>query len=117
MIRKILSVIAGYAVFVISSILLFKLSGQQPHEDAINLFIIFTAIYGALFSIIAGYVTQLISRTKSLKVNYILAIIIAGFALFSLFATDGKHWTQILAIVIFAPISILGGMLGKNRML
>jgi len=115
MIRQILSVIAGYAVFVISSLLLFEVSGQKPHEDAINLFIIFAAIYGALFSIIAGYVTRLISKTQSLNSNYILAIIIAGFALFSLLASNGSHWTQILAIVIFAPISIVGGMLGKSK--
>ncbi|QPH40988.1 hypothetical protein [Pedobacter endophyticus] len=116
MIRKILSIIAGYSVFVISSLLLFELSGQKPHEDAINLFIIFAAIYGAFFSIVAGYITRLIAKSETLNINYILAVIIAGFALFSLVGSDGRHWTQILAIVIFAPISIVGGMLGKSKM-
>ncbi|TCD11099.1 hypothetical protein EZ449_06290 [Pedobacter frigidisoli] len=116
MIRKILGVIIGYAIFVVSSLLLFKISGQKPHSDAKNLFIIFTAIYGALFSVIAGYFTQFTSQTKNLNVNHILAIIIAGFAAFSLLESDGNHWTQILGIVIFAPISILGGMLSKSRM-
>lgn len=115
MIRKILSVVIGYAIFVVSSLLLFKISGQKPHAVATNFFIIFTAIYGTLFSIAAGYVTQLISKTKKLYVNYSLAIIIAGFAAFSLFKSDGNHWTQVLAIAIFAPVSILGGMLGKTK--
>ncbi|RZJ48158.1 MAG: hypothetical protein EOO44_21465 [Flavobacterium sp.] len=115
MIKKVLSVVVGYAIFVVSSLLLFKVSGQKPHADATNIFIIFTAIYGALFSIIGGYFTQRISQAKNLNVNYILALIIAGFATFSLSKSEGNHWTQILAIVIFAPISILGGMLGKSR--
>ncbi|PWS31317.1 hypothetical protein [Pedobacter paludis] len=114
MIRKILGVIIGYAIFVVSSLLLFKISGQKPHADATNLFIFFTAIYGALFSIFAGYITQAISRARKLNVNYILAIIIAGFAGYSLFKSDGNHWTQILAIAFFAPISIIGGIFGKS---
>ena len=114
MIRKILAVIVGYAIFVITSLLLFKISGQKPHADAANFFIICSAIYGALFSIIAGYATNLISKSSTLNVNYILALLIAGFASFSLFKSEGNHWTQILAIVIFAPISILGGMLAKG---
>jgi len=114
-IRRILSVIIGYAIFVASSLLLFKASDQKPHSEASNLFIVFTAIYGTLFSIIAGYVTRQISKTKKPGVNYLLAFIIAGFAAFSLFKSDGNHWTQILAIALFAPVSILGGMFGKNR--
>ena len=116
MIRNIIGVIIGYAIFVASSLLLFEVSGQNPHEDAINVFIIFAAIYGALFAIVAGFVTQLISKANKLGVNYALAIVIGGFAIFSLANSDGSHWTQILAIVIFAPISILGGMLGKSKL-
>jgi hypothetical protein len=106
MIRKILSVIAGYAIFVVTSLSLFKISGQKPHSDPTNLFVILTAIYGIVFSFIAGLVTQLLSKTRNLKINYILAFIIAGFATFSLLKSEGSHWTQLLAIFIFAPVSI-----------
>lgn len=110
MIRKFLSVVAGYAVFVISSLALFRLSGQKPHADAPLNFMIFTAIYGAVFSFIAGVITQLFSGTKGIKLNYILAIILAGFAAFSIFKSEGNHWTQILAILVFAPTTVLGGL-------
>jgi len=113
--KKILGVAIGYAIFVVSSLLLFKISHQKPHAEASNLFIVFTAIYGTLFSITAGYVTRQISKTKRLDVNYLLAFIIAGFAVFSLFKSEGNHWTQILAIALFAPVSILGGMFNKNK--
>jgi ABC-type Fe3+-siderophore transport system permease subunit len=115
MVQKFLSVIAGYAIFVITSLLLFKLSGQDPHADPTFVFVIITIIYGAVFSFIAGFVAQLIARTKNLKVNYILALIIAGFAAFSFFKSTGNHWTQIIAILIFAPVSILGGLFYNKR--
>jgi hypothetical protein len=115
MVRKILSVIAGYAVFVVTSLALFKVSGQNPHSDAAASFIILTIIYGAAFSIAAGFVTQFIARAADLKINYALALIIAGFALFSFFKSEGSHWTQLLAIFIFAPLSILGGLIYHKR--
>jgi uncharacterized membrane protein YeaQ/YmgE (transglycosylase-associated protein family) len=109
MTRKILAVIAGYAIFVITSLALFKLSGHAPHADPGTGFFILTIIYGIACSFIAGLIVQLIARTKDLKLHYVLAFIIAGFAAFSLLKSDGNHWTQILAIVVFAPVSIVGG--------
>lgn len=115
MIRKILSVLAGYSIFVITSLALFKVSGQKPHSDPTSLFVILTAVYGAVFSFLSGLITQLIARTKKLNINYILAFIIAGFASFSLFKSEGNHWTQLVAIFIFAPVSILGGCFYSKR--
>ena len=115
MIRNILSIIVGYVIFVITALALFKFSGVKPHADPTTVFVILTAIYGAVTSFIAGLVTQIIAQVKTLKINYILAFIIAGFATFSLFKSDGNHWTQLLAIFIFAPASILGGLIYKKR--
>lgn len=115
MIRQILSVIAGYAIFVVTSLALFKISGQKPHSDSTTLFIILATIYGAVFSFVAGLVTRLIAKTSNLKINYVLAFIIAGFATFSLLKSEGNHWTQLLAIFIFAPVSILGGLFYNKR--
>jgi hypothetical protein len=113
--RKILSLIAGYTIFVVTSLALFKITGQNPHSAATTPFIILTSVYGAVFSIISGLVAQLIAKTATLRLNYILALIIAAFATFSLIKSGGSHWTQILAIVIFAPISILGGLYYLKR--
>jgi uncharacterized membrane protein len=76
---------------------------------------ILTAIYGIAISFISGLITQLISRTKKLKVNYVLAFIIAGFASFSLLKSSGSHWTQLFAVFIFSPVSILGGFFINKR--
>jgi hypothetical protein len=116
MITKIFAVILAYSIFVLTSLALFKISEQNPHSDPGPGFVIITIIYGSLFSFLAGLVAQLISKTKNLKINYVLAFIIAGFATFSLFKSSGNHWTQILAIFIFAPVSIFGGMFYIRRM-
>ncbi|HXS57852.1 MAG TPA: hypothetical protein VN726_17080 [Hanamia sp.] len=115
MIRKILGIIVGYAIFVLTSLLLFKISKQDPHLEATILFMLFAAFYGLLFSFVAGAVARYISLAKGLSVNYILAFVIAGFAFFSLIKSGGKHWTQFLAIFIFAPTSVLGGMFHNKR--
>jgi len=117
MIRKIFGVIIGYALFVATSLALFRLSGQDPHGQTTISFQILTAIYGAVFSFLSGLVLQFVAKTTNLTLNYILAGIIAGFATFSLIKSDGGHWTQILAIFIFAPVSILAGLfyIKRNR--
>ncbi|MCP9770817.1 hypothetical protein EGI22_23175 [Lacihabitans sp. LS3-19] len=115
MIKKPLSVIAGYAVFVIFSVALFRFAGQKPHAEASLYFMILAAICGILYSVLAGFVVNLISKSKSLDMNYFLAAIIAGFAAFSMSKSEGSHWTQILAILIFAPVSILGGYLRLRK--
>jgi len=115
MIRKILGVFVGYVIFAATSLALFKLSGQDPHGQTTTSFKILTVIYGAIFSFLSGLILQLISQTKNLNLNYVLAFIIAGFATFSLLKSDGSYWTQLFAIFIFAPISILGGLFFNKR--
>jgi hypothetical protein len=115
MIRKITGLILGYAIFVVSALAFFKLSGKDPHADPTIIFATLTAVYGAVFSFTGGLVSQLIARTTNLKTNYVLAFIMAGFASFSLIKTGGNHWTQLLAIFIFAPASIAGGQFYLKR--
>lgn len=109
--KNILAVITGYAVFVISAVLLFQLSGIDPHADPSIGIIFLTISYGLLFSLLGGLLTQLISKAGKLTINYILAIIMAGFATFSLFKATGNHYSQLAAIFLFAPASISGGLL------
>jgi len=108
--RNILSVIFGYAIFVISAVLLFQLSGIDPHADPSTGVIILTVAYGVLFSFLGGLFTQLMSRTNTLTINYVLAGMMAAFATFSFFKTAGNHYTQLAAIFLFAPSSVLGGL-------
>jgi hypothetical protein len=115
MVKKILSIIAGYAIFSISSVALFELTGHDSQEQATVYFQLLSAIYGAVFSFIGGLAVQLIARTKTLTLNCILAFMMAGIAALSMVASDGSHWTQMSVIFIFSPVSILGGFFYMKR--
>ena len=115
MLRKILAVIAGYMLFAVSSVLLFQLSGQHPHEAAPLNFKLVTIAYGVFFSIMAGLVVQLIAGQSKLTLNFILAILMFVLAGISALTSKGDHWTQLFAMLIFAPVSVLGGYLRIKR--
>jgi hypothetical protein len=109
--RNIVAIVLGYAIFVISALLLFKLSGIDPHQEPSVGFIIVSIIFGLVFSFAGGFVTQLLSKPGSLVVNYFLAFIIASFAVFSMIKTSGNYYSQIVAIFLFAPASVIGGLI------
>ena len=111
MLRKIIAVIAGYLIFAVSSVLLFQLSGQHPHEAASLNFKLITIAYGVFFSILAGLVLQIIARENKLTLNFILALLMFTLAGISALTSKGDHWTQLFAMFIFAPVSVLGGYL------
>jgi len=114
-IRIVLGAIAGYAIFVVSAVLLFQLSRVDPHADPSTAFMLMTIAYGAGFSFLGGLVAQIIVGSRQLTVNYILAAIMAGFAAFSWFKTTGNHYSQIAAVFLFAPASLCGGWFWIRR--
>ena len=109
MLRQVLAIFAGYAIFVAAALLLFQLSGVDPHGDPSILFLLAVIACGIASSVTGGYVAQLIAKKNTLTVNFILALIIAGFAAFSFYKTSGNHYSQMAAIFLFAPLSIVGG--------
>ncbi len=115
MIRNILAVLAGYAIFVAGSVALFKVSGHDPHAVPTLTAVLVIGLFGAVISFIAGWVAHLIGKAGGLRINYSLALVMAGFALFSFFKSEGSHWTQLLAIFVLAPASILGGRFQRKR--
>jgi hypothetical protein len=72
--------------------------------------VVMTALFGVVIALIAGLLTKLIAHVANLKMNYILAVVMAAFATFSFFKSSGNHWTQLLAIFLFSPVSILGAL-------
>ena len=118
MIRNVIAVISGYAVFAISSVVLFRVAGYPPHQEAPLRFKIFTLFYGLLFSVAAGYVVQLVARQLKLTLNYFLAVIIFLLAAISIVLSKGNsHWTQLFAMLIFSPVSIIGGYLKIRKLI
>ena len=111
--RNIAAVIVGYLVFAVSALLLFKLAGIDPHAETGTRIVLLVVVFGAVFSFVAGIVTKAVASSSSLVVNFVLAVLIFAFAAFSALQSSGNHYTQIAAMFVFAPVSILGGYVGK----
>jgi len=113
-VRNIAAVVIGYLIFAISAVMLFKLGSIDPHAESGIGTKAAVIVFGLVFSFIGGYVAKLIAAARTLNVNIVLAILMAGFAAFSLFRSEGEHYTQIAAILLFAPASLLGGLIKRR---
>ncbi len=114
-VKYVIAVIIGYATFVVSALMLFKFSGIKPHDDPTLGVMLLIVAFGLVFSFLGGVLAQLISNAGNLWPNYILATILAGFATFSLLQSSGNHYSQIAAIFLFSPASLVGGWVLVRR--
>ena len=110
MLRSIGAVAAGYLVFGSSAALLFQMSGQAPHAPAPTGFKIASIVWGAVFALIAGWLTARIAVRKPATHAAILAGVIALGASISLVAASGANWSQVAALAVMAPCAWLGGL-------
>lgn len=118
MVRSVIAVIAGYVVFAVSAILLFRLSGHDPHAPAEIGFVLITVIYGMLFATLAGFLAALLGRRFEMEHALAVASLIAALGAASLLASvkSGAIWTQLAAILIIAPCAMLGGYLRQRQL-
>jgi hypothetical protein len=118
MVRSVLAVIAGYVVFALSAILLFRLSGRDPHAPAEIGFVLVTVVYGMLFATLAGFLAALLGRRFEMEHALAVASLIAALGAASLLASvkSGAIWTQLAAILIIAPCAMLGGYLRQRQL-
>lgn len=118
MVRSVVAVIAGYLVFAVSAILLFRLSGHDPHAPAEIGFVLVTIVYGMLFATLAGFLAALLGKRFEMEHSLAVASLIAALGAASLLASvkSGAIWTQLAAILIIAPCAMLGGYLRQRQL-
>ena len=115
MLRSLGAVAAGYLIFGSSGLLLFQLSGRDPHQAAPITFKIATIIWGCVFALVAGWLTARIALKRPATHAAVLAGLIAIGAIGSLIASpSGEKWSQTTALVIMAPCAWLGGRLARD---
>ncbi len=112
--RNVIGVVIGYLIFAVSAVLFFSLGGIDPHAAVGFGTQAAVIVFGAVFAFAGGYVAKLIVAPRSMFPNLVLAFIMAGFASFSFFRSPGEHYTQLAAIFLFAPLSLLGGFLRRR---
>lgn len=116
MLRSILGVVLGYAVFAASGFALFQLTGQPPHGEAPVPFMVGAIAYGVAFAILGGYLSGWIAGRRPVAHAAVVAVIMALGATASLVATLGKGtvWSQVSAIAVMAPAAVSGGWLRRR---
>lgn len=115
MLRSIGAVAAGYVIFAASAVMLFQLSGQEPHDAASRAFKIVSVAWGAVFALIAGWLTARIAGRRPATHAAIVAAVIAAGALVSLVARASEEiWSQVSAIVVMAPCAWIGGIVAAR---
>src|SRR3954469_25200987 len=116
MLRSIGAVIAGYFVFAASAVLLFQLSGHDPHADLPFTFKLASTIWGAVFALVGGWLAAHVSvRRRAPHAAVVAAVIAAGAILSLVFDPSGARWSQLAAIVVMAPCAWLGGVLAARQ--
>jgi hypothetical protein len=104
-----LAVLIGFAVFGVSSRLLFTLSGRDPHQPADFPFMLFGTFFGAFFALAAGYVVSWVAGQKPFVHAGAIALLMAFGAVVSLLmAGAASRWTMISTLVVSVPMVFIG---------
>lgn len=115
MVRSVGAVVAGYFVFAASAVMLFQLSGRDPHADAPMAFKVATVIWGAVFAMVGGWLAAHVSVRRPGTHASIVAALIAAGAIASILARPSDAlWSQVSALVVMAPCAWLGGVLAAR---
>jgi uncharacterized membrane protein len=116
MYREVVAGIAGFAFFNLASILLFVLSGYDPHAEVARSFQVASIVAGVVFGVISGLIIAMISPINSLRPAMVVALLVAVFAILSLLTSgSGEGWSQLAAIVLMAPAIVAGTRLRRRR--
>ena len=117
MVRSVVAVIAGYLIFAASAVLLFRLTGRNPHAPAELWFVLVTIVYGLFFATVGGFVAALLGKRFEMEHALAVASLIAALGAASLLSDvrAGAIWTQLAAILIIAPCAMLGGYLRQRQ--
>ena len=104
--RHIFGFLAGYLISLVSSILLFRVSGHDPGVPAGAGFVLLTAIYGVAFAFLGGWVA---ARIGNFSTGCAVAGMIAVLSLVAFFTDIGaSHWAQIISFFLMAPAAVVG---------
>ena len=116
MLRSVLAVIVGYAIFAASGFALFRITGQPPHGEASPLFKLGAVAYGVAFALLGGYIGGLVAGRRPLAHGGAVAVLLALGAAASLAATIGRGaiWSQVCTLLFMAPAAVGGAWLRRR---
>jgi nitrate/nitrite transporter NarK len=113
--RSTAGAVGGYLLFALTAVVLFQVSGQRPHAQASLPFMAGTAAYGMIFAAVGGWFAARVAGRRPALHGFLVALLIAVGAAFSLlFSGAGARWSQWEALLLMAPMAVVGALLSKS---
>ena len=103
LLRSVIAVVLGYAVFAVSGGLLFRVAGRNPHAVQDLWFVILAVVYGMVFAGLGGALAARIAPSRPAVHAGLVTGLIAAGATVSLVKSSGATWSQWSAILLMAP--------------
>lgn len=114
--RTLGAVLGGYLIFALSAVVLYKVTGREPHAPQPLWFMVASVAYGMGFAGLGGFVAARLAPTRSLLHAGSVGVVLALGAAVSLVASPGGSatWSQWAALALMAPSAYLGGYLATR---
>jgi hypothetical protein len=111
--RSVIAIVAGYLVFGVSSAILFRVAGQDPHLLPTPGFFLCSVAYGTAFAATGGYLAaRLAPRRPMIHAAVVAALLGVGALAAIVFERSaGSIWSQLLVLFLMTPAALGGGYL------
>jgi hypothetical protein len=115
LLRSVLSVLLGYGLFAVGAATIFAAMRVDPHADASASIILGSTLYGVVFAVLGGILAGTVARRRPLAHAAAVGALILAGALISLITSRASEprWSQLVAALIIAPSTFLGGLLRR----
>lgn len=114
--REVVAGVAGFVTFFGLSVLLFAVSGYDPHRAVSLRFGVLSVACGMLFAFVAGYLVAIISPAVPIRPAVMVALFIAASAIFSMLTSfSGEWWSQLAALFLMTPMVLIGARVRARR--
>jgi hypothetical protein len=112
LLKGIVGALVGYAVFAVSAVVWFRISGRDPHQAQALGFMVLSVAYGMIFATAGGHAAAAIAGRRPRVYGGVVALLIASGATVSLLAQPGSGalWSQLTALTLMAPAAFAGGV-------
>jgi hypothetical protein len=117
MVRLVAGILLGYAVFGLTAVLVFAVSGRDPHATADPAFMVGSIGAGAIAAWVGGYIGAVVAAGSERTAGMAIAIIIAAASVVSLVARPGagSQWSQLAALLLMSPCALFGAQIRSRR--
>lgn len=103
LLRSVIAVVLGYAVFAVSGGQLFRVAWRDPHAVQDLWFVILAVVYGMVSAGLGGVVAARLAPSRGAVHAGLVTGLIAVGATVSLVKSAGATWSQWPAILLMAP--------------